>query len=313
MYPLFLLLLLPHNIQARVPQAGENRCITDDLNWWFFCTGNSNCTGELDWCREEARKEKDCLTFSQQMSIDVGRVARCLPMGSSKEGGNGTNSIPGQCIQASKMRDGKENNCLDRSDEDPFQEAANATNKETIIDPGRLKNCTIIENTNSDGQQKLPGLECGGIDGRWERNGCIGMYEWCRDKFSKECPVLGPGIRTNDPVLCSNNTFWRTQPCGKDPDSSDSDEMIRCLAGNSGQCVTKFFWGMKGRDRKWDGGGWENSCKDGSDKYRPIKQRRETKEPDRQLLHEDSSIKEHSGDQGVIKCGIRPNTKKLNI
>ena len=66
------------------------------------CTGDSSCEGELDWCREETRKNETC----------PAGFTRCLPSlgrGSKKMGGNKTKSIPGQCIEAS---DSEKNNCL---------------------------------------------------------------------------------------------------------------------------------------------------------------------------------------------------------
>ena len=88
------------------------------------------------------------------------------------------------------------------------------------------------------------------------------MIEWCntmfRNRFVRECPVLGPGILTIDPKLCANIAFWRKQTCGSD--------WIRCLAGYSGQCVPYDAWGVEGDEHR------VGSCQDGSDKYRPIKQ-----------------------------------------
>jgi len=177
-----------------------------------------------------------------------------------------------------------ENNCLDRSDEDPFQDAANnGTNKETIIDFGSLKNCTTISGR--------PGLECGG-QGR--KNACIEMYLWCSSFYISECPVLGEGIRTNDPTLCANNNFWRKQSCGEDPQNHDTTVfLIRCQAGNSGQCVRPQNWG-------YDVSNYEKqeSCSDGSDLYRPIQKPTETELPDRQATQADSN--EHDSDDGVV-------------
>ena len=170
------------------------------------------------------------------------------------------------------MRNG-ENNCLDRSDEDPFQEAANNTDKAAIIDFRKLKNCTSWNG--------YPGLEC---DGQESRN-CISMYIWCKDKFSKECPVLGKGIHTDHLTLCDNRNFWSKQECGKG--------YIRCQAGNSGQCVKKKHWGVAGA-KDWRGN--EASCSDGSDLYRPIRNPTKTEESGRQATQADSN--EHGSDDG---------------
>ena len=63
--------------------------------------------------------------------------------------------------------------------------------------------------------------------------------------------------------------------------------MIRCQAGNSGQCVEKEYWGVEGGD---------DSCSDGSDLYRPIKKATETEESGRQATQADSN--EHGSDDG---------------
>merc|ERR1719458_343376 len=63
--------------------------------------------------------------------------------------------------------------------------------------------------------------------------------------------------------------------------------MIRCQAGNSGQCVRNNYWGIEG--------GYD-SCSDGSDLYRPIRKATETEESGRQATQADSN--EHGTDEG---------------
>ena len=120
------------------------------------------------------------------------------------------------------------------------------------------------------------------------------MFIWCGDSDtaeSTECPVLGEGIRTNDPTLCANTSFWREVSCQswKVGESEEKEELgyVRCQAGYSGQCAGKFFWGVEG---------FSKSCSDGSDLYRPIKQSAETEEPSSQASQGDSN--EHSSDDG---------------
>ena len=215
-----------------------------------ICTGDSSCAGELDWCRKEERKEEKCLKG----------FIRCPRTGGNAEGGNGTKSIPGQCIEPRKFRDGKENDCLDRSDEDPFQEAATARNKETIIEFGSLRNCTD--------EYRRPGLECG-RQGSSNSSKCLWVGHWCKEKFNSKnvdwalCPVLGEGIRVDNPTLCSNISFWRKISCG-------DEERMRCQGGNSGQCVTKEDWGVEGGNKNCITC-YKESCVDGSDLSRPIK------------------------------------------
>ena len=252
-------------------KEGEGNTWIDSTFRPNICTGDSNCEGELDWCREEGRKEEKCPEG----------FTRCLRIGSNKAGGHGTKSIPGQCMEDSKWRDGKENNCLDRSDEDPFQETASSTNKETIIDFGSLKNC---KDKYGD-----PGLECGGQ----ESSNCIPMDDWCSE-YSIECPVLG--IWTNNPVLCANNYFWSKQSCG----TLGPFNLIRCRAGNIGRCMFPPNWGVEGE-----------GCPDGSDKYRPIKEPAEAEDPDRQASPEagsndqSSNGKQSNSDEDVGKEKVK--------
>ena len=87
------------------------------------------------------------------------------------------------------------------------------------------------------------------------------MGAWCSKKmFRKECPVLGADIFTNNPRVCQEYNLWQDKPCWH-------EDLIRCKAGDSGQCVDNFNWGIEG-EKHWDGS--EASCKDGSDLYRPI-------------------------------------------
>ena len=210
------------------------------------CNGDSIYEGELDWCRKDERRAEECpLEF-----------VRCRH--SNGEGGKGTNFIPGQCIERSKIGDGGVNNCLDRSDEDPFQEAANAAKKETNIDVEALEEC------NSPGGI---GLECihPSMKEYPQSSNCIWSTGWCNEKGQK-CPVLGADIRTNNPTLCAKIDFWQKVTCGKDFHGFDR---LRCKGANSGQCVHKENWGVEGPD----------SCRDGSDLYRPIKQPTEEEKP----------------------------------
>ena len=83
---------------------------------------------------------------------------RCPGIRSKKKTGNSTKSISGQCVHAAKLGDGEVNDCLDRSDEHPFQEGKDSTFKEAAnINLEMLKNCT--EEGLDD--QKYLGLECG--------------------------------------------------------------------------------------------------------------------------------------------------------
>ena len=217
-----------------------------------ICTGDSSCEGELDWCREEKREEEECPTnlFGRNL------FTRCLRISSTNKVGNGTKYIPGQCIELKKLRDGKENNCLDRSDEDPFQEAYNGTAKETIIDFAKLRSC-------SD-EDRGVGLECG------EQKKCLPMFYWCAGaQESRDCSVPGGAvINTNDPTLCSNISFWRQQTCGQSGNKHVGiEDKLRCQAGFSGRCVEKRYWGIEGAKDQY---GHNATCKDGSDLFRPI-------------------------------------------
>ena len=212
-----------------------------------ICTGNSSCGGELTWCREEERKEEKC-PF---------RFAHCPGIRSNKKGGNRSKSISGQCVEATKLEDGEVSDCLDRSDEQVFQEGKDSTFKEAaIINLDKLQFCT-----GESGGWKYLGLDCGEPE-EWPFP-CMPMFFWCQDFLNLKCPVLGTNstdIYTNNPTICANTTFWREKNCGK----WDGEDLIRCTGNLTGQCVSKSF------AKDWRGG--DASCRDGSDKYRPIKQ-----------------------------------------
>ena len=230
-----------------------------------ICSGNSNCEGELAWCKKEERKNEECPSN--------GPITRamCSPTLGGSKGGSETNRIPGQCIEERKAKDGRIYHCLDRTDENPFRGAADDTIRNQI-DFAKIRNCT------TDGN---PGLECGGK----ESSKCVAIEDWCEDYPNIECPLLGPGIFTNNPAVCRYFTFWQGKPCGRSE--------IRCRAGNSGQCVDKQYWGVLGAKNPilipetYPGfatekdifGNNETSCNDGSDLYRPILK---SEEPGRQ-------------------------------
>ena len=123
------------------------------------------------------------------------------------------------------------------------------------------------------------------------------MSDWCTNKlflFSKsECPILGAGVRTSNPILCANNTFWRQLSCG--------DHYVRCQGGNSGQCVLKGSWGVEGVTDD----GTSVPCFDGSDMYRPIKQATEAEGPGRRLSQGDH---DEDGSGGEYRDNIKGDT-----
>ena len=209
-----------------------------------ICTGKSSCDKELVWCREEERREEKCPT----------KHVHCPGIRSNKKTGNSTKSIPGQCVDRRKLEDGEVNDCLDRSDEKPLEEGEDSTIKDlAIINLDRLEICT--------GEGGDIGLECG--EQEHFPSSCMPMLVWCLPGFVNfKCPVLGTNSRdiyTNNPTICANTTFWRQKPCGK----WYGEVFFRCKGNYSGQCVSVSNWGDEGSLA---------SCRDGSDKYRLIKQ-----------------------------------------
>ena len=115
---------------------------------------------------------------------------------------------------------------------------------------------------------------------------CLWNYEWCRNEntghystgyfteINKEIfqekrnysEVLSQHINTNNPQLCSNNTFWKQHSCTL----YDSGGKVltyghRCT-GAVQQCVVPWFTWRRGEAI----GGWEQSCKDKSDQIFPV-------------------------------------------
>ena len=216
-----------------------------------ICRGNPSCAGELSWCSDEARKEEEC----------PDGFVRCLSTSRSQKAENKTKSIYGQCIKRKQWRDGRESNCINRADEDPFQKTSDADSKGKVLSFASLKTCnsTIYRQT-GPGQITNPGLEC---DGR-----CVEIGYWCKEDNPQWCPELGERVQTNDPVICSNSSFWRTQTCG-------DLRLVRCRADQSAQCVTKDNWGNEGGEDD----GRNAGCSDDSDKYRPIRKLAKTEQP----------------------------------
>ena len=129
----------------------------------------------------------------------------------------------------------EEHNCINRADEDPFQKTSDADSKGKVLSFASLRTCNyttypvyVIGQTGPS-QITNPGLNCGG------RTWCVVMGSWCKDDNPQWCPELGERVHTNDPVICANSSFWRTQTCGVN--------LVRCRAGQSAQCVKKENWG----------------------------------------------------------------------
>ena len=258
-----------------------------------ICTGDPSCEGEVAWCKEEERKNETCPSIDRSQD-DMGvELSRCSPaLGGSKKK-EWTNGIPGQCVKNSETQDGNSYHCMDRTDENPFRAAVRSKTKLEIA-IGNLQSCTD--------RRGLPGLDC---SKEGERSNCIAMQWWCsHESYSEPCPVLGKYIRTNNPRVCQEYSFWHDKPCY-------DDLYIRCRTGYSGQCVEKQYWGVEGaKDRD----GRNLSCKDGSDLFRPVV---EAEEPVRRPYMwktkpgmEDDYSSDHFVKEGTTTLMMAPTTKE---
>ena len=84
---------------------------------------------------------------------------------------------------------------ISRTDESNLNIVTQTGNK---IDYTTIQNCTYGLYGLS-----IPGFTCDG--------GCIEYHLWCRNILTVSCNNNSFSI--NDKTLCSNNSFWRTQPC----------------------------------------------------------------------------------------------------
>ena len=57
--------------------------------------------------------------------------------------------------------------------------------------------------------------------------------QWCRPEEPYPCSEVLGDIKTQDPVMCSNYTFWSGRSCYYPP----YGEGKRCTGSNSGMCV----------------------------------------------------------------------------
>ena len=157
-------------------------CVKERPNYlesYSVCNGEGQCEGELDWCRDDKRREE----------VFVEPFIQCSTFTLGDEG-----KIPGQCISATQAGDGKYD-CLDRSDE--------TSSKQQLAYPKPCVTDSVLEHLRGK-----PGLSCGGL------NWCLHVDSWCQECNSFQCPDLGRYKFTNDKELCSNFTFWSTVPCG---------------------------------------------------------------------------------------------------
>ena len=165
---------------------------------------------------------------------------------------NTTNTIgSSQCVREPNVQDSTLD-CVSGTDIDPF-------NPMQPINPSSLLPCR----TSWDGTDQ-PGLTCSGALEHFPDHkkspgnivGCLPMVWWCGPLVSIACDELG-GRLSSDAELCSNYTFWKSQPCGE----LGGKPFDRCTGAISGQCVMKSMWGDE-----------ELSCLDYSDRYNPIEE-----------------------------------------
>ena len=196
------------SVRSHMPDMCSDVCMEEVE----VCKGGGRCGEEREWCRSEEMRNKTCPWSNTNFFYD-----RCI------------GDMPGQCIDPGDFSDGDTMQCSDRSDEDPFQEAA------PPIDTSLLQKC----NSSYSGR---PGLKCG------EEEDCIRIDKWCRG-YQTPCPALGVNRTISDDELCGNYTFWSDVEC----DSGHS----RCSGRNSGQCVPGLC----------DEGNLVSCCIDGSNHY----------------------------------------------
>ena len=122
------------------------------------CRGGGRCEEERRWCQSEQRRNKSCPNFA------FGYLSFSCCKG----------AIPGQCIQEGNLSDRSTTRCSDRSDAEPYYDAASP------INTSLLHACYL-----GDGAE-LPGLMHHDV---WEE--CIPVPLWCAGP-PHSCPALGP-------------------------------------------------------------------------------------------------------------------------
>ena len=184
-----------------------------------LCQVGGRCEEEREWCSSGQRRNETC------------------PGGSTMTYNRCSGALYGQCIRNIDFGDGRVMQCSDRSDEDPFKEAA------PPIDTSLLYKCNDTFGT--------PGLKCG------EEEECISLWNWC-SVFTTPCPALGPNRTINDDQLCGNFSFWTDLEC--------PGGHTRCSGWNSGECV----WGVHACDGSDQSLPSQVCCIDGSNYYPPV-------------------------------------------
>ena len=173
-------------------------CPDKCVYWSGLCRGVSFCDGDEEICGEDLRcpkkGERDNIT-KYTMATDPPR-SYCFGIG------NGNTSDAGTAIGEEHMYGGLVKNDyrydnIDRSDEDISQlDEVGRPN----INYAAFQPCTewnLMSNPHEYG------LTCG--------DHCHGIQNFCNVVSSAYCS--NAGILTNDPVLCSNYTFWQDFKC----------------------------------------------------------------------------------------------------
>ena len=169
----------------------DSRCNTKCYNDYFaskFLGQNAHyscpdkCVDWKDWCHG--------VSFCDQDESICGEELRCPDGWGKNKYIINTTPVRSYCHKDPQTLNDNAYDTIDRSDEDVFKVDA----ARTRIDFTAIKSCE---------RYSYPGMECSGT--------CVLNNQWCSDESPSYCAESG--IFTNDPVLCSNHTFWKNIPC----------------------------------------------------------------------------------------------------
>ena len=204
------------------PSYDENLEDFTQVNVPAYCEDTKKCIRQIDICNLHSSGHEGCLISKDVCTNKQFKSRKCPNANGSVECGG---HWSGQCIPRSYWLDGVYD-CLDRSDE-PLEEEL------LTFDQFEFHEYNLSECNTEDGTQ---GLLC--EFKLWEQKTCVPFSEWCKPSavgsILKSDSNRTTCVAINDPVLCSNITFWNaTIRAGSSCD-------IPCSGKYPGQCTTNL-------------------------------------------------------------------------
>ena len=249
-----------YQTSKHISEYSHYTCPDKCVHWSGMCRGVSYCDGDQEICGDDLRCPVSLIAgiVKKHTMQTVPPRSYCFEFKSLWGFLGGSSSGVDRTFGGLERNDGGYDN-IDRSDEEIIQSD----------DEGRVNvnlNYTALRHC------WLPSLQNRGCNGRKCGDTCLGMEIWCRGIQNQYCE--NALVKSNDPVLCSNHTFWHNIDC----DVNFYGGILlryfgkRCTGPIKHCYYPELYWDYQMTDDYYEQGPYTYTCADMSDRVFDMEQ-----------------------------------------